>query len=1170
LEAQVGEGVSEWVAGSRIGNWTLESLLGRGGSGEVFQAQHLSDQSIVVIKVLSAALSLDESARYRFEFEADHRLVHPGIVPVIASGEHFGRPYLVLPYYAGGSLDRWVATVWGSEQESRWARMPHPRSDDFFRRIALMAAEIARAVAFAHEHGLIHRDLKPSNILLDVEGTPSVADFGSSRRLNVSERISNTGVVCGSPEYLPPEIASGKATGGTTASDIYGLGAILFEVLSGTPPYSGPNVMATLQQIAAGPDPVLRGRNPRVPRELALIVQTCLARDPSARYRAALDVAEDLECFSRDEPLSVLPRTALQQLLQWAGRNRLAAGLAMACVIILGVTSVTASLEWKRASQAAEDQRRQVVGQWIGQGIEAVRAGHALSGLPWLAAAWRSDARSGVVADRLRLHQQRFREAARNLPKLDQVRSLPFPVRSLATSPSGRWVAAAGFAAHQGIAVWSSEVQGQSVLQVPLEWPVAQLSFSSGGDLLFAHCLDDHQVFHLVLFDLKSAKVRFAITLPDRANSVETSPEGDRIAVGCRDGSLSILEAEHGTALEVFRHPGQVRRVAWLSSSRLASVGWDNWVRVWDLGEHRQVAGWDTGEYLRDLVVSLSGRWMVFSGDNRLATLVDLESLQTRAQLPHSGWVMATAASTNGKVLATGDRLGNVRLWDTASGRPLIDWLNTGGVEVRRLAFSPDGQMLGGLCIDKTFRCWAVSDGRMLGSILPMEIEPYALNWLSSNRVVTITAAGASQVWSMEALISERGPSALPGGIQKAATSESGAWVALHLGDKGVLVEHLSPSGQERRMLTSRRDVTELAFQPGTSRLAVADLSPVVKLWDLEGSPSQPLQWPLSAAPSSIGFNPAGDLMASVTTEGHLSVRRSAPDERESRMGEFSGDSEFEQRLPVTGPIATQMRWSPDGRRLLIGTAPQYRQVSRSDRRPCFFSYDVPSRKVSSLGSLGFNEVLALQISGDGQWAAASGLNGGVRLIRLNSGDIPTLGPLLSHPMVITSLQFDRNPRRVFTGGYDQTIRVWDIATGRLLRSDLRLTGSIRNIVLNRQGTMMLMGSESGTVGLWDPETLEPICVGAALTRSIRFCDLSADSRSAIYGGADRRLYRMPLEVPGLELAEAELTVKALAPFVVDELGRRMDLSVEDSHAAWTQWRAAQERHPSRRESKGR
>lgn len=321
LEAKVGEASAELVSGSRIGNWTLESLLGRGGSGEVFRAQHPADQSIVVIKVLSAALSLDESARYRFEFEADHRLVHPGIVPVIASGEHFGRPYLVLPYCAGGSLDRWVATVWGSEQESRWARMPHPRSDDFFRRIALMAAEIARAVAFAHEHGLIHRDLKPSNILLDIEGNPSVADFGSSRRLNVTERISNSGVVCGSPEYLPPEIASGKATGGTTASDIYGIGAILFEVLSGTPPYSGPNVMATLQQVATGPDPVLRSRNPGVPRELALIVQTCLARDPSARYRAALDVAEDLERFSRNEPLSVMPRSAWKQLLQWVGRN---------------------------------------------------------------------------------------------------------------------------------------------------------------------------------------------------------------------------------------------------------------------------------------------------------------------------------------------------------------------------------------------------------------------------------------------------------------------------------------------------------------------------------------------------------------------------------------------------------------------------------------------------------------------------------------------------------------------------------------------------------------------------------------------------------------------------------------------------------------------------------
>jgi serine/threonine-protein kinase len=312
---------SEWGLGRIVDHWKLDSILGRGGSSVVFRATNIEDGSTVVLKVLSAALALDETARYRFDVEADHRLLHPAIVPVIANGEQAGRPYHVLPYYSGGSLDRWVSSVWETGQESPFARIPSPGGSDFYVKAAQWVAEIARAVSFAHERGLIHRDLKPSNILLDSEGNPSIADFGAGRRLNVSERLSNTGVVCGSPEYLPPEIASGQSTGGTMASDIYGIGAVLFEMLSGDPPYSGPNVMATIQRIAAGPDPVLRSRNPDVPRELALICQTCLAREPGERYRSAQEVAEDLDRFSEGQPISVPQKSAWRRLKLWLRRN---------------------------------------------------------------------------------------------------------------------------------------------------------------------------------------------------------------------------------------------------------------------------------------------------------------------------------------------------------------------------------------------------------------------------------------------------------------------------------------------------------------------------------------------------------------------------------------------------------------------------------------------------------------------------------------------------------------------------------------------------------------------------------------------------------------------------------------------------------------------------------
>lgn len=1157
LETDPSGGSVEWSPGKKVGRWRIESLVGKGGSGEVFLAHHELDGSIGVIKALSPSLALDDTARFRFQFEANHRLVHPGIVPIVAGGEEAGRPYHIMPFYPGGSLDQWIASVWKSGSQSPLARLPGPEADDFFPRMASVLAEIARAVSFAHSHGWIHRDLKPSNILLDSEGNPAVADFGASRRLNVSERISNTGVVCGSPEYLPPEIASGRMTGGTTASDIYGIGAILFEVLSGGPPYSGPNVMATLQRIAAGPDPVLHRNNPRVPKALALICQTCLARDPGARYRTALEVAEDLERFVRNEPLSVLPKSPWNQLFQWAARNRLAAGLALACVVILAITTLATSLEWRRASLASEEQRSQVVGQWIGRGIDAVKSGQALSALPWFVAAWRSDARGGVSPERLRLHQHRFLEAARNLPVLEQVRSLPFPIRVMATSHDGRWAAAAGSAAEQGIAVWSTEDSHGLVRRLETQWPVVQLSFSGTGNDCFAQCLDNRQVFHLVSYEISTGKERFSIALPDRINSVETSPDGRRIAFGCRDGSLQILEPVRGSLLDVFRHQGQVRRVAWLSSNRLASVGWDDWVRVWDLDERRQIAGWDTGEYLREVMVSPKGDWMVFAGDNRMATLVDPQTLRIQTSLMHPGWVIAVAASNDGRLLATGDRLGNLRIWEASTGRPIIDWLNTGGIEVRRLAFSADDQMLGGVCIDKTFRCWRVLDGQLQGSILPMEVEPYSLQWATSNRVLTITASGTGQLWSMRAETVQSGTSTMPGGIQKAITSASGEWVALHLGDKGVIAEPRSAGATARRIVSARKDVVDIVFRPGTHRLFVADRTLQIKEWDLDGGRTEPTEWTVPEVPAGLCFGPTGQWVACATRDGQLQIRGRMTD---APSGAGGGPIECETRLPITGPIAVQMRSSPDGRSLLVGVSPEYRQVSRTDVQSCLFIYDVPTRRLSAVDSLGFGEVVGLEIAASGDWAAVSGLDGGVRLIRLDSGSSPRLGPLLQHPMAVTCLEFDRGDGRLFTGGYDQTIRAWEVPTGRLLRSDLRFAGSIRNIALNPDGTMLFIGSESGPVGLWDSKTLEPISMGPTSIRSIRFCALSGDGRNGMYGGSDRRLYQLPLEVGGFKLDDAERWARALAPFEVDESGRRMELTVEESRAAWTRWRGMQER----------
>ena len=325
----------EWRPDDIIGNWRLESMIGRGGSSEVYRARQLKTDTIVVIKVLSVRWVSDETARYRFNLEANHPLDHPCIAPVLAHGALAGRPYLVMPYFVGGSLDQWVDKVWDRNEPSVLAQLPDPRQTGFYPKVARLTADIARAVAFAHQRGVIHRDLKPSNILLDEEGHPYVSDFGSARPVKVPDRISQTGEFCGSPEYLAPEIAAGTEPEATHKSDVYGIGGILFEVLTGTPPHSGPNVMATLQQVANGPAPSLRKRNPQVPCELVWICQTCLSRDPAQRYATAQEVAEDLERFLRNDPVLARPQAKCQRLGLWIDRNRKMAVLAVVLALLM-------------------------------------------------------------------------------------------------------------------------------------------------------------------------------------------------------------------------------------------------------------------------------------------------------------------------------------------------------------------------------------------------------------------------------------------------------------------------------------------------------------------------------------------------------------------------------------------------------------------------------------------------------------------------------------------------------------------------------------------------------------------------------------------------------------------------------------------------------------------
>ncbi|PYJ01752.1 MAG: hypothetical protein DMF00_03830 [Verrucomicrobia bacterium] len=305
-----------------LGNYQVLEEIGRGGMGVIYRARQRHSHRIVAIKrILSYHADSQETLmRFRREAQAAANLDHPNILPIYEVSEgHDGLPFFSMKFASGGSL---------------LEAAPILRSDPH-RAVALMA-KVARAVQYAHEQGILHRDLKPGNILLDGRDEPMVSDFGLAKWLEPTGRLTRTPSIFGTPGYIAPEQVSGSDTKLTAAADVYGLGAVLFDILAGRPPFTGEHALKTIQQAAEKPAPKLRSLDPGIDRDLETICAKSLERDPHARYRSAGELAEDLERWVRGHSIVARPVSPPVLLWRWSRRNPIVAGMA-ALLLVMGI-----------------------------------------------------------------------------------------------------------------------------------------------------------------------------------------------------------------------------------------------------------------------------------------------------------------------------------------------------------------------------------------------------------------------------------------------------------------------------------------------------------------------------------------------------------------------------------------------------------------------------------------------------------------------------------------------------------------------------------------------------------------------------------------------------------------------------------------------------------------
>ncbi len=1019
-----GSGTDPDVSGSAVRVFGDYELLGEpthGGMSVVYRGVQRSLNRPVALKMLRGGTlaDLDDVRRFRLEAEAVANLDHPNIVPIYEVGERDGFRYFAMKLIEGTSLARSLA-------EAR----PNPKV------AANLMVTVARAIHHAHQRGILHRDLKPANILIDALGQPHVTDFGLAKRVEGNSELTQSGAIVGTPSYMAPEQAAGQNKAVTTSTDVYGLGAILYALLTGKPPFKGDSMLDTLEQVRKQPPQPPSGAGRDVDRDLETICLKCLEKEPERRYASALALAEDLERWLRGEPTLARPLSRPARLRRWARRRllRLAAGAAALVMLVLIGLGMGQAIRLRQAGRLVREQQSMIRGRETearqAQYVSDIRRASLL-----IAQSEAKEARelldrhrTADGADDLRGFEWSYLRGLTDAGRRSWVGHEGKDVYYVEYAPDGRTFATAG--EDRTARIWDAETGRERLVLRGHTDEVNRVSFDPSGTRLVT-AGDDATVRIWSASDGRALMV--LDSLPSPAVAALFTRDGRDVIAGARDGTFVRWDAATGRRRAERRadpHPANGNRVETMAISSqgttLAFTGRADSVHLFDLSQGGLAA------VTRPMApMGTNGQCVAFAPDggslaatgglNSQAGLFDPASGQGQSvlALPTSSVTYSLAYAPNGRTLAVGDSSGALRIWDLATRTSQVPLLGHTG-RIWCVAFAPDGRTLATTGDDGTIRLWDAqrrSDRTVFRGLPKLAERPYigtsassvafstdGTQLLATNHrgfllICSLTDGTTGTARTADRPIPEKGASLAPDGNLLA---ESERIEPLSSDTKRedwrfkTVIHDVSGRRDPVTLPVLMREGKSWQWSPDGRRLALVDAAGDLTLWDaFDGRLLGRAAAESGYGSSSPAFLPAGDVVIGVCGDDHFTSR----------------------------PFQLVV-WNP--------------ATSRLDRRP-----------ISNQGPRPYGKIA---LAPDGRILADTGRG------RAGLWDFPTLARrflLVGHNERVVDLAFAPDGRTLATASLDRTVRLWSVVSGQELLVLDGHTGMVRAIAFSTDGRIL-------------------------------------------------------------------------------------------------------------------